>query len=42
MFWFENIGYEASQPPLAADLNGDGQVNGADLGLLLVAWGPNP
>jgi hypothetical protein len=41
-FWFENIGYEASQPPLAADLNGDGQVNGADLGLLLVAWGPNP
>lgn len=23
-----------------ADLNGDGQINGADLGLLLSAWGP--
>ena len=39
--WFENTGYEKSAPPIAADLNGDGQVNGADLGLLLVAWGPN-
>lgn len=41
-YWFENIGYERQVPPVAADLNGDGQVNGADLGLLLVAWGPNP
>jgi hypothetical protein len=24
---------------LSADLNDDGTVNGADLGLLLVAWG---
>ncbi len=24
----------------ASDLNGDGQVNGADLGLLLASWGP--
>jgi hypothetical protein len=24
---------------LSADLNDDGAVNGADLGLLLVAWG---
>ena len=40
--WFENIGYEKPAQPVAADLNGDGQVNGADLGLLLVAWGPNP
>ncbi len=40
--WFENIGFEKPAPPVAADLNGDGQVNGADLGLLLVAWGPNP
>lgn len=37
--WFENIGYEKSTPPLAADLNGDGWVNGIDLGLLLGAWG---
>jgi hypothetical protein len=40
--WFENVGFEKAAPPVAADLNGDGQVNGADLGLLLVAWGPNP
>ena len=40
--WLENIGYEKPSPPLAADLNQDGQVDGADLGLLLVAWGPNP
>jgi hypothetical protein len=40
--WLENIGYEKPAPPLAADLNQDGQVDGADLGLLLVAWGPNP
>ena len=25
-----------------ADLNGDGLVNGADLGLLLGGWGPCP
>jgi hypothetical protein len=24
----------------AADLNGDGLVDGADLGLMLSAWGP--
>lgn len=29
-------------PPPNPDLNGDGIVNGADLGLLLVAWGPCP
>jgi hypothetical protein len=40
--WFENIGYEKPAPPVAADLNHDGRVDGADLGLLLVAWGPNP
>lgn len=28
-------------PPLNADLNGDGLVNGADLGILLAAWGTN-
>jgi hypothetical protein len=39
--WFENIGYEKPIPPLAADLNGDGWVNGLDLGLLLGAWGTN-
>jgi hypothetical protein len=42
MAWVENTGYEKPAPPLAADLNQDGQVDGADLGLLLVAWGPNP
>ena len=32
------------QPPNAcpADLTGDGEVNAADLALLLGAWGPNP
>jgi hypothetical protein len=40
--WFENVGYERTQPPLAADLNRDGRVDGADLGLVLVAWGATP
>jgi hypothetical protein len=40
-FYFENIGYEKPAPPLAADLNQDGYVNGLDLGLLLGQWGPN-
>lgn len=32
-----------TSPPAGADLNGDGAVNGADLGLLLAAWGtPGP
>jgi hypothetical protein len=39
--WFENIGYEKAPPPLAADLNRDGAVDGVDLGLLLAAWGTN-
>jgi hypothetical protein len=39
VIWFENIGYEKSPPPLAADLNRDGNVDGVDLGLLLAAWG---
>jgi len=29
-------------PPCPADLNHDNQVNGADLGLMLGAWGPCP
>ena len=37
--WFENIGYEMPTTPVAADLNRDGRVDGADLGLLLYAWG---
>lgn len=36
--WFENIGYEKPNPPLAADLNQDGTVDGIDLGMLLAAW----
>ncbi len=38
--YFENIGFERP-PPLAADLNQDGYVNGLDLGLLLGQWGPS-
>jgi hypothetical protein len=30
---------EGGTPPLPGDLNGDGHVDGADLGLLLGAWG---
>jgi hypothetical protein len=41
-FWFENIGYEKPAPPLAADINRDGRVDGADLGLVLVSWGTSP
>jgi hypothetical protein len=40
--WFENTGYEKPAPPLAADINRDGRVDGADLGLVLVSWGTNP
>jgi hypothetical protein len=39
--WFENTGYEKPAPAIAADLNHDGKVDGADMGLLLYAWGPN-
>jgi hypothetical protein len=35
--WFENTGFQ-KQPRLVGDLNGDGKVNGADLGTLLVNW----
>jgi hypothetical protein len=38
--WFENIGFQKPAPSVAADLNRDGKVDGADLGMLLVAWGP--
>jgi hypothetical protein len=31
--------YGPSAPALPGDLNGDGQVNGADLGILLANWG---
>lgn len=34
---FQNPGTEITAPP--SDLNGDGDVDGADLGLLLGAWG---
>lgn len=37
--WFQNTGYEKAPPPLAADLNKDGNIDGIDLGLLLAAWG---
>jgi hypothetical protein len=36
--WFENTGFQHTNP-IAADLNRDGRVNGADLSLLLVSWG---
>jgi hypothetical protein len=38
--WFENTGFQRTNP-IAADLNHDGKVDGADMGLLLYAWGPN-
>ena len=31
---------EGESPPCPGDFNGDGQVNGADFGSLLAAWGP--
>ena len=37
--WIENTGYEKPAPAVAADLNHDGKVDGADMGLLLYAWG---
>jgi hypothetical protein len=37
-YYFENVGFERP-PPLAADINRDGYVNGLDLGLLLGQWG---
>jgi hypothetical protein len=40
--WLENTGFEKPTSPIVADLNRDGKVDGADLGMLLVAWGPNP
>ncbi|MDG1898935.1 MAG: hypothetical protein P8I74_03640, partial [Phycisphaerales bacterium] len=38
----DDVVVEADLPPAGspADLNGDGSVDGADFGLLLVAWGP--
>ena len=38
-FWLENNA--VSTPAIAADLNHDGRVDGADLAMLLVQWGPN-
>ena len=35
--WLENTGFEATQP-LTGDLNSDGNVNSADLALLLGGW----
>ncbi|MFO0962036.1 MAG: hypothetical protein U0625_03925 [Phycisphaerales bacterium] len=37
-FMLDDLGLE--DIGMGADLNGDGAVNGADLGLLLAAWGP--
>ena len=37
-FWLENTGFQHTNP-IAADLNRDGRVDGADLGRLLVSWG---
>jgi hypothetical protein len=38
--WFENIGFEATPPPVAGDLTGDGAVDGEDLAIVLANWGP--
>ena len=37
-FWLENTGFQRTNR-VAADLNGDGIVDGNDLGNLLAAWG---
>lgn len=37
--WMENTGFQRTNR-VAADLNGDGIVDGNDLGNLLAAWGP--
>ena len=38
MVWLENTGYPASPPPNPFDLDGNGQVNNADLSLLLMEF----
>lgn len=38
--WLENTGFEADPPPLAADINQDGVVDGKDLASVLAAWTP--
>ena len=40
--WIENTELECGPAPLAGDLDRDGRVGGADLGILLGAWDPNP
>jgi hypothetical protein len=44
MFCFDTVFHVVAAPvePDPADLNGDGHVDGFDLGLLLGAWGPCP
>lgn len=37
--WLRNVGFERASPPIAADLNRDGSVDGVDLGILLASWG---
>ena len=37
--WFENVARPAA-PLLVGDVNRDGRVNGADLGILLSNWTP--
>jgi hypothetical protein len=37
LYWFENIGIEATQP-LVGDLDGDGAVGASDLTMLLGGW----
>ena len=37
--WIENTGFEAD-PPLAADINQDGVVDGKDLAAVLAGWTP--
>lgn len=39
LIWIENTGFQHTNR-VAADLNGDGMVDGNDLGNLLAAWGP--
>lgn len=38
--WVTEIGFDPVLPPCPGDFNGDGRVDGADLPIVLISWGP--